>query len=188
MARHPARNQPPEKPESSSAWGQPQIAGGLALAAVALMIYWPSLQAGWLNDWDDDYNVTGNASLRSLAGLWHIWIPTSTSDWHDWPLTSTFLWIEWHLFGDQTLGYRLCSLGLHVLNGFLIWRLLRRLGLRWGWLGGFLFVLHPLAVESVAWISEIKNTLSLFLFLLSFDAWLDFDSAGKKSSWFLSLA
>src|SRR5262249_29359827 len=65
------------------------------------------------------------------------------------------------------------SLALHICSGFLIWRLLSRLGLRWGWLGGLLFVIHPLAVESVAWASEIKNTLSLPLFLLSCHAWLD---------------
>jgi len=79
------------------------------------------------------------------------------------------------LWGGHLLGYHLVSLALHLCSGLLIWRLLNRLGLRWGWIGGLLFVIHPLSVESVAWITELKNTLSLPLFLLSLDAWLDLE-------------
>ena len=74
--------------------------------------------------------------------------------------------LDGHLWENEPLGYHLCSLALHIFSGFLIWRLFGRLGLRWGWLGGLLFVIYPLAVESVAWVSEIKNTLSLPFFLL----------------------
>jgi Flp pilus assembly protein TadD len=136
--------------------------------AAGLWIYWPALQGGWL--WDDDVLVTDNSNLRSLWGLWEIWFTPRTDYW---PLTWTLLWMEWHLWGNEPLGYHLCSLALHICSGILIWRLFNRLGLRWGWLGGLLFVIHPLAVESVAWVSETKNTLSLPFFLLSIDAWLD---------------
>ena len=148
----------------------------LVIVAAGLWIYWPALDGGWF--WDDSELVAANSNLRSLQGLWQIWFAVPTNDY--WPLTSTFVWIEWQLWGNKPLGYHLCSLALHISSGFLIWRLFNRLGLRWGWLGGFLFVIHPLAVESVAWVSEIKNTLSLPLFLLSFDAWLDAEE--KKSS------
>jgi protein O-mannosyl-transferase len=154
--------------------------------AAGLWIYWPALHGGWL--WDDDLLVTDNSNLRSLWGLWEIWLTPRTDYW---PLTSTLLWMEWHLFGNDPLGYHLCSLALHICSGILIWRLFNRLGMRWGWLGGFLFVIHPLAVESVAWVSEIKNTLSLSFFLLSIDAWLDAEekqSSGYRRSVFYYLA
>jgi len=153
----------------------------LVIVAAGLWIYWPALDGGWF--WDDSELVAANSNLRSLQGLWQIWFAAPTNEY--WPLTSTFLWMGWQLWGNEPLGYHLCNLALHILSGFLIWRLFNRLGLRWGWLGGFLFVIHPLAVESVAWVSEIKNTLSLPLFLLSFDAWLDAEE--KKSSYLRSV-
>jgi tetratricopeptide (TPR) repeat protein len=162
--------------------------GRVAIEAVVLVlvgfwVYWPSLHGAWL--WDDELLVTRNALLHSPAGLATIWLGASGTDY--WPLTSTLLWIEWHLFGTATMGYHVISLALHLAGGLLVWRLLQRLGLRWGWFGGLLFVVHPLAVESVAWISEIKNTLSLPLFLLSLLAWLDYAEQGKKSRYRLSV-
>ena len=159
----------------------------LVIVAAGLLIYWPALHGDWL--WDDDLLVTDNSNLRSLWGLWGIWSTPPTTDY--WPLSWTLLWIEWHLWGNESLGYHLCSLALHICSGILIWRLFNRLGMRWGWLGGLLFVIHPLAVESVAWISEIKNTLSLPFFLLSIDAWLDAEekqSSGYQRSVFYYLA
>ncbi|HEY4798393.1 MAG TPA: hypothetical protein VII99_04870, partial [Bacteroidia bacterium] len=152
----------------------------LVIVAAGLWIYWPALDGDWFFD---DELITANSKLRSLQGLWQIWLAAPTDYYL--PLTSTLLWIEWQLWGNEPLGYHLCNLALHILSGFLIWRLFNRLGLRWGWFGGFLFVIHPLAVESVAWVSEIKNTLSLPLFLLSFDAWLDAEE--KKSSYLRSV-
>jgi len=139
------------------------------IIAAGLWIYWPALHGDWL--WDDNLYITDNSSLRSFHGLWDIWFTAPTTDY--WPLNSTLLWIEWHLWGNAPLGYHVCSLLLHLSSGFLIWRLFDRLGLRFSWLGGLLFVVHPLAVESVAWIAETKNALSLPLFLLSCNAWLD---------------
>jgi len=153
----------------------------LVIVAAGLWIYWPALDGDWF--FDDTTLITGDSNLRSLQGLWQIWFAAPTNYYL--PLTSTLLWIEWQLWGNEPLGYHLCNLALHILSGFLIWRLFNRLGLRWGWFGGFLFVIHPLAVESVAWVSEIKNTLSLPLFLLSFDAWLDAEE--KKSSYLRSV-
>jgi hypothetical protein len=156
----------------------------LVIVAAGLWIYWPALDGGWF--WDDSTLVTANSNLRSLRGLWQIWFGVPTDEyWLYWPLTWTFLWIEWQLWGNDPVGYHLCNLALHILSGLLLWRLFNRLGLRWGWFGGLLFVIHPLAVESVAWVSEIKNTLSLPLFLLSFDAWLDAEE--KNSSYLRSV-
>jgi tetratricopeptide (TPR) repeat protein len=160
----------------------------LAIIAAALFAYWPALNGTWL--WDDNLLVYSNVRLHTFAGLEKIWFTAPTTDY--WPLTWTFLWIEWHLWGDAPLGYHLASLALHLAGAFLLWRILTRLGLRRGWIGALLFAVHPLAVESVAWISEIKNTLSLPLFLLAFDAWLDADErrplAYPRSLAFFTLA
>jgi tetratricopeptide (TPR) repeat protein len=107
----------------------------------------------------------------------------------DWPLTSTAFWLQWQLWGAVPFGYHLVNFLLQIADAFLVWKLFARLGLRWAWLGGLLFVIHPLAVESVAWVSELKNTLSLAFLLLALLAWLEHD-AGKGGylravAWFL---
>jgi Tfp pilus assembly protein PilF len=155
----------------------------LAIIAAALFAYWPALNGTWL--WDDNLLVYSNTRLHTFAGLGKIWFVAPTTDY--WPLTWTLLWIEWHLWGDAPLGYHLASLALHLAGAFLFWRVLARLGLRRGWIAALLFTVHPLAVESVAWISEIKNTLSLPLFLLAFDAWLDTEE-GRPHAYPRSLA
>lgn len=139
------------------------IAGYLAVA--------PALHGGWL--WDDDRQITANMALRSGRGLWEIWFAPVESDYF--PLKSTVLWGLWHLWGGAPLGYRVFSLCCHLVSALLVWRLLDRLGLRWGWLGGMIFAVHPQVVESVAWISEIKNTLSLPLLLASMLLYLEYD-------------
>ena len=154
---------------SPNAFSWTVVMQAAVIVAAALVIYGPALHGEWI--WDDELLVTGNSRLRSADGLFKIWFSWPTNDY--WPLTWTLLWVEWHLWGSDPFAYHLTSVVLHVCSGFLLWRLLGRLGLRWGWLGGLLFVIHPLMVESVAWVAEIKNTLSLPFFLLACDAWLD---------------
>ena len=101
------------------------------------------------------------------------------------------VWMEWHVFGDNTLGYHLINVFLHILGALLVWRLLGKFGLRLAWLGGLLFAIHPVQIESVANLSELKNTLSLPPFLLAMGAWIDYEEQGRKQdyqwtlSWFL---
>lgn len=144
-------------------------AGLIVLAG--LWIYWPSLRGDWL--WDDGRLVTHNSTMLGLDGLWRIWFAAPSTDY--WPLSWTALWLACHLWGLHPLGFHLLNLGLHLLSALLFWRLLGRFGLAWGWIGGLLLAVHPLSVESTAWISEIKNTLSLPLYLLSVESFIDFD-------------
>ncbi|HEV3271780.1 MAG TPA: tetratricopeptide repeat protein [Candidatus Methylacidiphilales bacterium] len=160
-----------------------RILQALLIVAAGFWVFWPALRGDWL--WDDDGLIANNFQLRSWSGLEHIWFAPPATDY--WPLSWTALWIEWHLWGNHPLGYHVCSLALHLCSGFLIWRLFDRLGMRRGWLGGLLFVIHPLAIESVAWSAEIKNTLSLPLFLLSCDAWLDGEQDQGKSGYLRSV-
>jgi tetratricopeptide (TPR) repeat protein len=149
---------------------RPGLLAGMILL-VGGWIYWPALHGGWI--WDDLAEIPNNPVLSDPAGLGKIWTGASSPDYF--PLKTTVQWVEWHLWGSQALGYHWTSLALHSLSALLLWRLLRQLGVRQAWVGGLLFMVHPLAVESVAWISELKNTLSLPPLLLAMSAYVRFD-------------
>jgi hypothetical protein len=154
------------------------------IIAAGFWIYLPVLHGGWLMD-DGNY-ITRNALLRDTTGLWKIWFePGSFIEYY--PLKASVEWVEWNLFGDDTFGYHLLNVALHVANALLVWRLLAKFGLRTAWLGGLIFAAHPAMVESVAWISELKNTLSLAPFLLAMCAWIDYDEREKSKDYFLAL-
>jgi tetratricopeptide (TPR) repeat protein len=132
----------------------------------------PALHGAWL--WDDAAEIARNPNLRGWAGLGRIWRGELSLDYL--PVKGTVEWLGWQLWGARVFGYHALSLALHLAGALLLWRLLRRLGVRHAWLGGLLFTVHPLAVESVAWIAELKNTLSLPFLLLAFLAYLDYDA------------
>jgi len=159
----------------------------LGVAAIVLAVFWvysPAIHGDWL--WDDDWYITTQPLLRDLNGLWKFWFaPGSWVEYY--PVEETLLWIEWHLFGNDTLGYHVVTITLHALNALLVWRLLARLGLRKAWLGGFLFAVHPAAVDSVAWIAETKNTLSTLPCLLAMIAWIDFEDDRKPRDYAFAL-
>ena len=156
----------------------------LVMAAAVLWIYRPALHGGWL--WDDETDITDNAITQSPTGLWSIWFePGSNLDYY--PIKASVQWLQWHLWGMDTLGYHLTNVLLHILSALLVWRLLSKFGLRLAWLGGLIFAIHPVQVESVAWIAELKNTLSLPLFLLAMCAYLDYEEHGKSKDYWLAL-
>jgi tetratricopeptide (TPR) repeat protein len=150
----------------------------LGLALLAAWIYAPCLRGTWL--WDDGLEITQNAALRAPGGWWEPWVRPQGMDYF--PLKGSLQWLEWHLWGAQPLGYHLVNLGLHVASALLVWRLLGALGVRCAFLGGLLFAVHPLAVESVAWISEFKNTVSLPPLLLASIAYVEFDRSGRRGA------
>ncbi len=147
------------------------------IAALLLAAYWPSLGGGFL--WDDDAHVVDNAVLRDLAGLVRIWIPGHTPQFY--PVTFSVFWLEYQLFGLNTLGYDLVNLALHGLNALLAWRLLRELGVRGAGAIATVFALHPLHVESVAWVMELKNTLSGAFYLAAAICYVRFDRGREQS-------
>jgi len=156
----------------------------LLIVAAAFWVFAPALNGDWLMD--DDMYVTQNVLLHDPARLWKIWfVPGSLIEYY--PLEATAQAVQWHLWHMQTLGYHLTNLILHIISALLIWRLLEKFGLRLAWLGGFLFAIHPAVVESVAWISELKNTLSLPPLLLAMCAWIDYEERGKPRDYFLAL-
>jgi Tfp pilus assembly protein PilF len=148
-------------------------------------IYLPALHGGWL--WDDGLEITQNVAVHRASGWLTPWFAPAGLDYF--PLKDSLQWLEWHLWGDRVAGYHLASLGLHLLSAFLLWRLLARLGVRLAWVGALLFAVHPMAVESVAWIAEFKNPLSLSLLLGAMLAWVAYDRTGRPAErWWALLA
>jgi hypothetical protein len=152
----------------------------LVIVAAGLWIYWPALHGEWLMD--DNFYIAQNPLLRDPSGLWNIWLlPGTLIEYY--PVAQSVQWFEWQFWGGDTFGYHLVSVLLHVISALLVWRLLDKFNLRLAWLGGLLFAIHPQQVESVAWISELKNTLSLPFFLLSMGAWIDYEEHRRPGSY-----
>ena len=139
---------------------EPLWPGGAAIIiALTFAAYWPSLGGGFV--WDDMILVAKNPLVTGSSSLGNIWFAG------DFSLTTVMTWIEWLAFGKNPMGYRIVNLLLHISSALMIWRILARLDFRAAWLKALIFALHPMCVASVAWISELKNTLSLPLFLAS---------------------
>jgi tetratricopeptide (TPR) repeat protein len=141
------------------------------LALAAWFVYARSAGGAWI--WDDPVELAQNPDLRDSSGLARIWSGSAGIDYL--PLKATVQWLGWRVWGDHPAGYHWLNIGLHLAGALVFWRVLRRLGASGfgAWLGALFFVVHPVAVESVAWVSELKNTLSLVFYLLALDAALD---------------
>ncbi len=147
------------------------LAGVSALFVMTIIAYVPALGAGYI--WDDNMYVTGNALLRSVGGLWDIWVKVGATPQY-YPLVFTTFWIEHQLWGQSAAGYHVVNVLLHAGGAALLWMALRRLAVPGAWLAAAVFALHPVHVESVAWITERKNVLSGVLYLSAFLAYLRF--------------
>jgi len=139
------------------------VAGGLLLL-VTVLAYIPTFSAGYI--WDDDDYVTENPTLRAPDGLLKIWLEPSASPQY-YPLVFTTFWVEHQIWGLSPTGYHVINVLLHGLCALVLWRLLCRIGIPWpaAWVAAAVFALHPVHVESVAWVTERKNVLSGLFYL-----------------------
>jgi tetratricopeptide (TPR) repeat protein len=135
---------------------------GLILILFVVLAYTPVWKAGFV--WDDETILTANPCIVGPLGLKEIWT-TPAADIC--PLTLTTFWTEHALWRLNPLPYHLVNVLLHGACAILLWRVLCSLRVRGAWLGATFWALHPVAVESVAWITEMKNTESGLFFLLS---------------------
>ena len=152
----------------------------LRLAVLILAVLWvyspvthPVFPADWL--WDDDQLLTANATVQSTtpSALTKLWFNPDGADYF--PLSYTALWAQWAAFGPWPTGYHVVTVLLHLAAAVLLWRLLVVMRVPGAWLASMIFAIHPACVESVAWVSELKNTLSLPLFLLAAIHFVRFD-------------
>jgi protein O-mannosyl-transferase len=156
-------------------------AGMSASIFVAVFLaYFPAIQGTLL--WDDTSHITKPQS-QSVSGLWRIWMDlTATQQYY--PLLHSAFWMEHRMWGDAVIGYHLLNILLHAAAACLVAFIARRLALPGAWLAAFVFALHPVCVEGVAWISEQKSTLSAVFYLASALVYLRFSGERRPSQYF----
>jgi protein O-mannosyl-transferase len=154
------------------------------LVLATIIAYFPAWRGQPV--WDDDAHLT-RVDLRSLHGLSLIWSkPGAVRQYY--PVVHTIFWIENRFWGDNWIPYHLLSVALHALSAVLLWRILVRLQIPLAGLAATIFALHPLQVESVAWMSELKNTLSGVCFLTAALIYLRFDETRRRRLYWIALA
>jgi protein O-mannosyl-transferase len=152
--------------------------------AAATIAYFPALNGTPI--WDDDAHLT-RPDLRSLEGLSRIWTaPGATQQYY--PLVHTVFWGEHMLWGDAQLWYHVTNILIHCLSVLLLLQILKKLEIPGAWLAALIFALHPIQVETVAWISELKNVLSGTFYFSSILVYLRFDETRRAAPYWVSLA
>lgn len=155
---------------------------GIILTVLLLLAYRPAWHGTPIFD---DAMRLPKPDDRSVAALGRIWIePSASHQYH--PLVDTVFWLESRLFKQWMLGYHFVSILLHATAALLLFRILRRLSIRGAWLAATLFALHPVQVESVAYLAEIKNTLSGVFLFAALLAYLRYDRERDRKSYGLA--
>ena len=165
-------------PQSNNRWWNQVWLPGLLLVAAVIFAYQPVWHAGFI--WDDDNYVTNNPLLTASDGLSRIWFSLDSPSQY-FPLVYTIFRLEHALWGLNPAGYHWVNILLHAVNALLAWRLLKRLNVPGAWLAAAIFALHPVNVESVAWITQLKNILCLLFCLLSLLAWVEVVEKAESS-------
>jgi len=165
------------------------------ILVAALATYIPAMSAGFI--WDDAQHLTRNSVVRDPIGIWRAWVSPDTAN--SFPLTASVFWLQvrlgdvfhiWnldflleHADGGVFSGYHVVNILLHGIAAVLTWRVLLVLRIPGAWAVALIFAVHPVCVASVAWISELKNTLSQVLFLLTLLTYLWFDANERTSTY-----
>ena len=164
----------PSEPPSA---GRRDLALGALLVVAVAAVYVGTLAHSFI--WDDDLHVAANPTIVGPLGLKEIW---TTSRANYFPLVLTNFWLQHAAWGLNPVGYHVITILCHALSAVLLWRVLLALRVPGAWLGAALWALHPVQVESVAWISELKNTQSAIFFLLASLFWVKWLEVGRGLS------
>ena len=160
-------NEPPdlERPSWQREW-----LWAFLLVALVFISYARVFNAGFI--WDDESHLTRNACVVGPLGLKEIWTSARAVYY---PLVLTTFWTVHRFAGLSPWPYHLLNVLLHAGSAVLLWQVLRQLNVRGAWLGAALWALHPVMVQSVAWVTELKNMQSGFFYLLSIFCFLKWD-------------
>ena len=154
----------------------------VVLIAAPLFVYIPAIRSGFV--WDDDSMLTDNAVLKE-NGLYQCWFTATQPNY--WPITWTSYWLEHKLWGLKPAGYHITNILIHTACALLVWRVLLCLNVPAAFVAAVIFAVHPVNVESAAWVAQRKTVLSMLFFLLSLLFYLQFDLAGKRTTYILSV-
>ena len=175
-ARRPRRAPPhlgtPAPPHS---W---EIAGAASIILAVAIAYRPSLRGAFILD--DGLLLTTNRLVQAPDGLYRFWFTRQAVDY--WPVFNSALWIEWRLWGTDPTGYHVTNIALHAAACLLLWAVLRRLAIPGAFLAALLFAVHPVNVETVAWISQLKSLLAMVFYLLSILFYLRSEPAAVEAA------
>lgn len=155
----------------------------LVIVGATFVVYMPCWHGNWL--WDDDIHLLQNPVLKP-GGLARIWVPGSYYSY--WPLTYSAYWLGDRLWDLHPLGYHLTNIALHAAAALLLWRVLVLLRIPGAWLAAAIFAIHPVNVEAVAWVSQLKTVLGMMLALASVVAYLSFEQSGSRWRYWLAMA
>ncbi len=158
----------------------------MSLVALSILVYLPALGAGYI--WDDGV-VTANPLVAEDSGLARLWLHPSENpnEPHYWPVVYTTFWLEHRVWGTGAFGHHLDNVLLHAVAVLLVWVVLRRVEVPHAWWGAALFAVHPVHVESVAWVAERKDVLSAVLYLAATIAYIGFDETRSARAWWSAL-
>jgi tetratricopeptide (TPR) repeat protein len=163
---------------------RPRISLGLSIILLTtFLVYLPAMNGDRL--WDDDGHIT-KPELQSLSGLYHIWFTLGATQQY-YPLLHSAFWLEHQLWGDSVLGYHLVNVFWHLVAISLVYLILTKLKIPGALLATAIFALHPVMVESVAWMTEQKNTLSAVFYLSALRVYLAFDESRQPSRYLFAL-
>ncbi len=149
----------------------------LLLIPLVFIAYAQVFRAGFI--WDDESHLTQNPCVVGPLGLKEIWTTTQAVYY---PLVLTTFWALHKFVGLNPLPYHILNVLMHAVSAILLWRVLRQLNVRGAWLGAALWALHPVMVQSVAWVTELKNTQSCVFYLLSILFFLKWEDQGGAVS------
>jgi protein O-mannosyl-transferase len=181
--RHSDRKAAGGKSAATPSFGPKEWLFVAALAIAVFLVYQPAWHGAFL--WDDESHLLNNPVLRP-GGLAVVWRPGGYINY--WPLTFTAYWLEHNLWGLNPLGYHLVNIALHAINAILVWRMLTLLKIPGAMVAAAIFALHPVNVESVAWVSQTKNLLSLLFAILALMFHVQFQQRGERWRYVLALA
>ncbi|HEY5079602.1 MAG TPA: tetratricopeptide repeat protein [Opitutaceae bacterium] len=170
----PRPNSAPGRADARLDWAR-----ALFLVVATVVAYEQVRRAGFI--WDDDAHLTQNPCIIGPLGLKDIW---TTRAARHFPLILTTFWIEHAIWGLNPLLFHLVNVLMHAASAVVLWRVLETLGVKGAFLGAALWALHPVQVETVAWVTELKNTQSCLFYLLSvlcFARWVKADRAAERS-------